>query len=194
MQKIWFAMLISVLLLSCTIDKTIVKEDKPIPQQTAKKVFEELDEETGDRDTVTLTEQEKGAKKPEQSSGYLLPSPHPLSIEREGNDHDPIWVYQPDYGGVFGAVGIAKKQEKGGYAAQKRLAVIIAQAELAKQIEVMVNAELQTEKTIVNHDYSSKFSSLSRQETQQLIKNAVVKDEWIQPETGELFVWVVIER
>ncbi|MFH1897359.1 MAG: LPP20 family lipoprotein [Candidatus Desantisbacteria bacterium] len=186
MKRMWFAILIPVLLLSCATDKAIVKEvkeNKPVQQQQeAEKAFKELDEETGDRDTVTLTEQVEVVKGTEQPIAYPI------------KDNYPIWVYQPNYGGVLGAVGIAKKQEKGGYAAQKRLAIVIAQAEIAKQIEVMVDTELQTEKTMINQDYYSKFSSLSRQETQQLIKNAVVKDEWIQPETGELYVWVVIER
>ncbi|MFH1898695.1 MAG: LPP20 family lipoprotein [Candidatus Desantisbacteria bacterium] len=183
MKTTWLAILIPMLLLSCAENRTVVKEDaKPVQSQAADKAFEELDVGTGDRNTVTLTEQEEEAKKPEQPSGYPI------------KDHYPVWVYQPDYGGVLGAVGIAKKQEKGGSAAQKRLAVIIAQAELAKQIEVMVDTRLETEKTTIGNEYSSKLSSLSRQETQQLIKNAVARDEWIQPETGELYVWVVIER
>ncbi|MFH1096388.1 MAG: LPP20 family lipoprotein [Candidatus Desantisbacteria bacterium] len=193
MKKIWLAILIPMLLLSCATDRTMVKEDRPVQQQVAEKAFKELDEETGDRDTVTLTEQEEGVKKPEQPYIPLTPFKGGI-INYPLKDHSPIWVHQPNYEGMFGAVGIAKKQEKGGYTAQKRLAVIIAQAELAKQIEVMVDTELQTEKTMINQNYSSKLSSLSRQEAQQLIKNAVVKDEWIQPETGELYVWVVIER
>ncbi len=132
------------------------------------KAVKKLDEKTGDRNTINIGSREAQTI--------------------------PIWICQPNLGGVLGAVGIARKQENGSYVAQKRLAIIIAQAELAKQIEVMVDTELQTEKTMVNHDYSSKFRSLSRQETQQLIKNAVVKEEWINPETGELYVWVVIEK
>ncbi|MFH1860903.1 MAG: hypothetical protein ABH870_07850 [bacterium] len=170
MKKMWLAIFIPWLLVSCATDKTMVKEDRLVQQQVAEK-------ESRDKTCLAPTK-----------------------------DNYPIWVYQSNYGVVLGAVGIAKKQEKGGstsckgstpvrgYAAQKRLAIIIAQAEIAKQIEVMVNTELQTEKTMINQDYYSKFSSLSRQETQQLIKNAVVKDEWIQPETGDLYVWVVIER
>ncbi|MFH1096819.1 MAG: hypothetical protein V1749_04920 [Candidatus Desantisbacteria bacterium] len=158
MKKMWLAIFIPWLLVSCATDKTLVKEDRLVQQQVAEKES---------RDKICLA---------------------------PTKDNYPIWVYQPNYGGVLGAVGIAKKQEKGGYVAQKRLAIIIAQAEIAKQIEVMVNTELQTEKTMINQDYYSKFSSLSRQETQQLIKNAVVKDEWIHPETGDLYIWVVIAR
>lgn len=110
----------------------------------------------------------------------------------------PVWFYNPGHGGCLGAVGMAKKQERGGYAAQKRLAVTIAQAELAKQIEVFVNSDLQTEKTIIDtkadRHYRAKLSSLTTQETYQLIKNAVVRDEWVDPKTEEMYIWVVIER
>ncbi len=169
MKRICLSILIPMLLISCTANKSMIKEDaKPIQQQEVEKVFQkELNEETEDRDTINT-----GIR------GKSQPAP-------------PAWIYQP---GVLGAVGIAKKQEKGGYAAQKRLAIVIAQAELAKQIEVIINTELQTEKTMVNNDYHSRLSSLSKQETQQLIRNAVVKEEWTNPETGELYVWVVIER
>ncbi len=163
------AILIPMLLLACIENKSMIKEDeKPVQQQEVEKVFKKgLHEETEDRATINT------------------------GIRGESQSDHPAWICQP---GVLGAVGIAKKQEKGGYAAQKRLAIVIAQAELAKQIEVIVNAELQTKKTMVNNDYHSKLSSLSKQETQQLIKNAVVKEEWINPKTGELYVWVVIER
>lgn len=110
----------------------------------------------------------------------------------------PVWFYNPGHEGYLGAVGMAKKQERGGYAAQKRLAVTIAQAELARQIEVFVNSDLQTEKTIIDTKadqyYKAKLSSLTTQETYQLIKNAVVKDEWVDPKTENLYLWVVIDE
>ncbi|MEK7813646.1 MAG: hypothetical protein AAB296_07780 [Candidatus Desantisbacteria bacterium] len=168
MKRVCLAILIPMLLLSCAENKNMLKEDeKPVHQQEVEKVFNGLDEKTEDRDTINTASRD------------------------ESQPALPAWFYQP---GVLGAVGAAEKQEKGGYAAQKRLAIVIAQAEIAKQIEIIINTELQTEKTMVNNDYHSKLSSLSKQETQQLIKNAVVKEEWTNPKTGELYVWVVIER
>jgi len=130
---------------------------------------------------------------------------HDDSVKDEGpqskypfKDGYPVWLYNPVYGGNLGAVGIAKPQTRGGYEAQKRLALTIAQAELAKQIEVLVDGELHTEKTVISRKddehYRSKLSSLSIQQSQQLIKNAIIKDEWIDPKKGDLYLWVVIER
>lgn len=110
----------------------------------------------------------------------------------------PLWFYSPGHGGYLGAVGTAKIQKEGGYANQKRLALRIAQAELARQINVIVDTELTTEETVIDRgvaeEYRSKLGSLSKHDTKQLIKNAVIKDEWINPETGELYLWVVIEK
>lgn len=110
----------------------------------------------------------------------------------------PVWVSNPNYGGVLGGVGIAKKIQGKGYAEQKRLAKQIALADLAKQIEVVVETELT--KIEINIDtetlqyYKKRFSSLSKQEVRSmLIKNAVIEDEWVDPKTGDLYVWVVIK-
>ena len=110
----------------------------------------------------------------------------------------PVWVYNPNYGGYLGAVGIAKKPARGGYPQQKRIAIMIAQSNLAKQIRVLVNAEVYTEKLRISkgdfETYKSKLKSLSKQEANAYLKNTVVKDEWIDPKTGDLYVWVVLEK
>ncbi len=110
----------------------------------------------------------------------------------------PVWVRNPNYMGYLGGVGVAKKIPGKGLAEQRRLAKQIALADLAKQIEVIVKAELT--KVEINIDtnrlkyYKKKFESLSEQEVRDLlIKNAVIEDEWIDPETGDLYVWVVIK-
>jgi len=94
-------------------------------------------------------------------------------------------------------VGIAKKT-RGGYPQQKRTAVAIAQANLAKQIKILVNAEVTTEKINVDtrtlQYYRSKIRSLSKQEAQAYLRNTKVMDEWIDPKTGDLYVWVVLEK
>jgi len=109
----------------------------------------------------------------------------------------PVWVSNPNYGGVLGGVGVAKKIKGKGYAEQKRLAKQIALADLAKQIEVIVRTELTKVELNIDTEklqyYKKKFSSYSEQEVRSmLIRNAVVEDEWIDPRTGELYVWVVI--
>lgn len=110
----------------------------------------------------------------------------------------PIWFYNPNYGGYIGAVGIARKTKNIGYPEQKRLAIMIAQANLSKQLKLLVNAEVYTEKLRISRkdyeEYKSKLKSLSRQESSAYLRNTVVKDEWIDPKTGDLYVWVVLEK
>ena len=110
----------------------------------------------------------------------------------------PIWFSNPNHDGYMGAIGIAKKQRTGGYNKQKRLAHRIALAEIAKQIKVRVDSELTIEKTLIDtkgkQEYREKVQSLSKHETQQLIRNAIIKDEWIDPKTEELYLWVVIGK
>lgn len=172
--------------------------------QKAQRAFEELEREaTKPAKDLTLEEgRSPGVRevKPEYKKS-------PVKIARRSApktkypivDGLPVWVHNPNYGGVLGGVGIAKKIPGKGYAEQKRLAKQIALADLAKQIEVIVKTELT--KVEINVDtrtlqyYKKKFSSYSEQEVRaMLIKNAVVEDEWVDPKTGDLYVWVVLKR
>lgn len=188
MKRMLTLVVISGLFCSCAGNKQVKQNTKAVQQQRAQESLRELDKETSGQEA---TESEKEG----EEEGDKEEEPQCLYPFKDGL---PIWVYQPDYESSLGAVGIAKKQEIGGYDAQKRLAVVIAQAELSKQVELLVNSELETEKTVIESEakqsYQEKLKSLSKQETQQLIKNAIVKDEWLNPKTGDLYVWVVIER
>lgn len=105
----------------------------------------------------------------------------------------PVWMNNPDYAGKFGEVGIAKPQKRGGIAAQKRTAIAIAKANLSKKLELRIESELKTEKKVTGDKFESSLSSLSRQESENLIKDATVEDMWLN-ENNELFVWIVIKR
>ncbi|MDR2401844.1 MAG: hypothetical protein LBD73_09380 [Deferribacteraceae bacterium] len=110
----------------------------------------------------------------------------------------PIWFSSPVYDGYFGGVGVAKPQKSGGLPAQRKVAVALAQAELAKNLETVVNNEYVSERLSVDKKtesyYVEKFSTLSRQDAQQLLKNPTVIDEWLNEKTGEFFVWVAVKR
>lgn len=105
----------------------------------------------------------------------------------------PVWVNNPDYAGMFGEVGIAKPQKNGGISAQKRTAIAVAKANLSKKMNIKIQSELNTEKKVINNDFESSISSLSKQESENLIENAQVEDMWLN-ENGELFVWIVIKK
>lgn len=114
-------------------------------------------------------------------------------------DGYPVWFFNPNYDGYLGGVGAAKKSNsQGNYSRQKRLAKMLAQAELSKQIKVIVDTELNLEQTkvekgVASH-YRSKLRTFSKHQSKQILKNAVIKDEWKNPKTDELFVWLVLEK
>lgn len=111
-------------------------------------------------------------------------------------DGYPVWFQNPNHDGYLGALGIAKKQPN--LRAQKLAALRIAQAELAKKIELIVHSEIVLEESLaekgLSGEYSSSLRSASIQGTAQLIKDSLVKDQWTDPKTGELYLWVVIDK
>ncbi len=112
-------------------------------------------------------------------------------------DGYPIWFNQPGYDDYLGGVGVAKKQS-GGYAVQRRVAITLAQADLARSIKVNVNNEYTSERLLVDKKtqsyYKEKFSTMSNQQADEYIKNPQVMDEWLDEKTGELYIWVVLPR
>ena len=200
--------LTAVLLIASCGPKTKQAKTQPPPPskeeqiQKAQRAFEELEREAGKpAKDLTLEEPPLPQTKKEEK---LKKSPIEIT-KREApktkypfKNGLPVWVSNPNYGGYLGGVGIAKKIPGKGYAEQRRLAKHIALADLAKQVEIIVKTEL--EKIEINVDtsrlkyYKKKFSAYSEQEVRPMvIKNAVIEDEWIDPKTGELYLWVVIK-
>ena len=110
----------------------------------------------------------------------------------------PVWFFQPDYDGYLGAVGIAKQQAGKSFYQQQRLAKISAEAALSKKIKVVVNTELNLTQTkveagVVNY-YRSRLQTFSKHQAEQFLSNIIVKDQWINPKTKELYVWLVLEK
>ena len=192
------------LLVSCgpKAEKVKTEPRKAQQLQRAERAFEELEREAT-KPARELTLEEGKTPRVREKTKKLGRVPIKI-VKREAPKTKypivnglPVWVSNPNYGGVLGGVGIAKKIPGKGYAEQKRLAKQIALADLAKQIELIVKTELT--KVEINVDtktlqyYKKKFSSYSEQEVRELlIKNAVVEDEWIDPQTGDLYLWVVI--
>lgn len=177
--------------------KKVYKKETTL--QKAKENFKELDIESEKRPEelslpdysikkITISQENKITQQKE----LRIKTRYPLK-----NSY-PVWVYNPNYGGYLGAVGIAKKLQKGGYPQQKKIAIMIAKANLAKQINLIVNSEVYTEKIRISkkdyEEYKTKLYSLSKHNAKAFLKNVIVKDEWIDPKTGDLYVWVVLEK
>lgn len=199
------------LLFGCaTTNKSIKQHSKAQQQLEAQKAFEELDREV---ESPTLEEPmfEK-PKQPEMQKTIGTPVVKPEEKPREQvamekkldrttkfpmKDGRPVWFYDPNYDGYFGAIGVARKSStKGGYATQKRLAKTLAQAELSKQLKVFVDTELTTTKerilSKISESYRSTLETLSVHKSQELLENAQIIDEWIDPNSGDLYVWLVL--
>ncbi len=206
-MKFVLPLLFLLILFSCGQKTESLKKGPTKEQQLqkAERAFEELEREAGKpAKELTLEEGRVPPKRVERKPEYKK---YPLNLaKREAPKTKypivnglPVWVSNPNYGGVLGGVGVAKRIPGKGYAEQKRLAKQIALADLAKQVELVVKTELT--KVEVNVDtktlqyYKKKFSSYSEQEVREMvIKNAVIEDEWLDPKTRELYIWVVLKR
>ncbi len=122
------------------------------------------------------------------------PTAHGAGIARGGPM--PIWVRDPHYDGLIGAVGIAPPQgARGGIGVQREAAIALAQAKLAEQVRVLVRTS--TEIARIVHDdgkrqrYERWFHKLSVHEAEAVAQRAKVADEWMDDQ-GNLYVRVVL--
>lgn len=104
----------------------------------------------------------------------------------------PNWFYNPHTAGYVGVASSAPVQQMGGIEGQRRYALLKARSEMARMQNVQVEARSETFQEVsragvkFNHDDYRKLST-----TQALdLYNVIIKDEWINPETGELFLWL----
>ncbi len=108
----------------------------------------------------------------------------------------PAWVLNPDLQGYTGVIGAAPPQDMGGRDAQYRVAMLKARQELARMIRVQIEARttVQTEERRgqVTQDYDSEMRLRTNQALQ--LDRARVVDEWVDPETGELYLHLVTPK
>lgn len=210
--KIIFGIFLVLQILGCEATSYKFKQDSAvIQQQRAQKGFEELDKETSQsqeiknpaeptvKPTETVVKNEQADK---VSPNKITDKDLGKQVKYPFKDGRPVWFYDPFYDGYLGALGIARKgAAKGGYAGQKRLAKTLAQAELAKQIRVFVSTELNTTRTSVSttskdkvyENYKSTLSTISVHRAEEVVRGAVIQDEW-SDESGNLYIWLVIEK
>ncbi|ADD67982.1 hypothetical protein Dacet_1210 [Denitrovibrio acetiphilus DSM 12809] len=132
-------------------------------------------------------------KKQPGKVGSLMPeTKYPM------RDGFPEWFYTPVYDGYIGAVGIAPKQRSNSLSAQKRVARVQAQKNLAKQIEVLINSDLNVESlssgTATVESYRQKVTSMTREQADQFLNGFKVMDEWVDPKTDDYYIWMILEK
>ena len=105
----------------------------------------------------------------------------------------PAWVLNPDKAGYVSVIGSAPKQDWGGHAAQYRVAEMKARQELAQMVRVRVEStnkfatEDRAGKVSRNADIETKLQS----SVDLSLESARVVEEWTDPKSGELYIWLV---
>ena len=108
----------------------------------------------------------------------------------------PAWVLNPDKPGYLSVVGSAPRQDWGGRQAQYRVAEMKARQELAQQVRVRVESTGQ----YAVEDRAGQVSRIADIETKLQssvdlsLESARVIEEWSDPQSGELYIWLVTPK
>lgn len=105
----------------------------------------------------------------------------------------PAWVLNPDKPGYISVVGSAPKQDWGGHAAQFRVAEMKARQELAQQVRVQVEStsRYKTEDRSGSVSRSGDVETRLQSSVDLILEKARVVEEWTDPRSGELYIWLV---
>lgn len=104
----------------------------------------------------------------------------------------PKWIDNPEYPGYVGITASAQPQRMGGIEAQRRVAHMLARAEMARVRSTSVQSKSRIETTVSNTGVKISSDDFRRASTAQALQLNDVKviEEWTHPETGELFLWL----
>jgi hypothetical protein len=118
------------------------------------------------------------------------------SRSAKANKAYPAWVLNPDYPGHIGVIGSAPRQDMGGRDAQHRVAMLKARQELAQMIRVHVDSTVRTkvEARGARVERESDTETRLRSIEALSLERARVVNEWVDPETGELYLLLVTPK
>lgn len=108
----------------------------------------------------------------------------------------PAWILNPDKPGYQGVVGSAPKQDWGGLEAQRRVALMKARQELAQMVRVQVESttRYKVEERAGKASRDSDFEARLQSNVTLVLDQARVIEEWVDPQSGELYLWLVTPR
>lgn len=98
----------------------------------------------------------------------------------------PAWIDSPGNG-----VSAMADVHIRGRAAQEELAILRARTEYARQKEVHVVSEQMTSSTVAGNRASVRSDEVTTESLDQAVTSTMVKEKWVDPVTGRLWVWVV---
>lgn len=105
----------------------------------------------------------------------------------------PSWLMNPEKSGFISVVASAPKQDWGGHAAQFRVAEMKARQELAHMVRVRVEST----NRYATQEHAGEIARNSEVETRLQssvdlsLESARVIEEWTDPHSGELYIWLV---
>ena len=105
----------------------------------------------------------------------------------------PAWVMNPDKPGYTSVVASAPKQDWGGHAAQYRVVQMKARQELAQMVRVRVEStnRSSTEDRAGTVSRSGDVETRVQSSVDLILESARVIEEWTDPQSGELYIWLV---
>lgn len=112
-------------------------------------------------------------------------------------DNVPEWVLMPDMQGYsFCAAGSAPKNSN--LSLQKKIARMNTLSELSKAVEISISNELEIKNTVESRDNKQvnaekDITSSSRQRSNTIISNAVEIDNFLDNDTGILYLRMCIK-
>lgn len=108
----------------------------------------------------------------------------------------PLWVLSPDKPGYLSVVGSAPKQDWGGRAAQYRVAEMKARQELAQMVRVQVESTTQykVEERAGKVSHDANIETRLQSSVNLSLEKARIIEEWVDPKSGELYLWLVTPR
>ena len=98
----------------------------------------------------------------------------------------PAWIDNPG-NGVAKSAGM----HVGGRGAQEELAILRGRTEFAKRKGVKIQSEQTSASVVVNDRSSTVGTQLTHEDTKHADIKAVLKEKWRDPESDELWVWLV---
>ncbi len=101
-------------------------------------------------------------------------------------DNRPTWINNPG-NGVSASAGMNVR----GRPAQEELATLRAREEYAKRFGVSINSAQSMDTSVNNGRAYTVGSDSANENSQQTNIKATVKAKWLDPDTDELWVWLV---
>lgn len=114
------------------------------------------------------------------------------------NKNRPFWIEQPIQENLLGAVGSAKKSSS--FKAQYYTALAIAENEISCLYSVLVSSVCETcvirEKKFSSETLSAYKKQINCTDTIRSCNNIItyVAEQWVDPVTEELYLWVRVKR